>query len=84
MSPISRLRADARGSVFDKFALFCAAISVICVLGAHGLDSLSRNGGLPVISFDRSTAKAPNIDYAPTASIGARGQNNQLNPCGNR
>ena len=94
MSLFSRLLVNDDASVFDKFALFCAAISVICVLSAHGLDLLARNGDLPVLSFndngrnahDRSDGggKRPGLDYQPTASIAARGQASNLNPCGPR
>ena len=89
MPLFSRLLVNDDGSVFDKFALFCAALSVVCVLGAHGLDLLARSGDLPVLSYNdnnrnNGAGKRPAVDYQPTASIAARGQASNLNPCGPR
>ncbi|MCI4680139.1 hypothetical protein K9U39_07045 [Rhodoblastus acidophilus] len=70
-----------RGSAVDRLALFCAVVSVVSVLGAHGLDKLAQNGDLPVIAFSHSGAR-PDIDYSATASIPNRAARTQLNPCG--
>ena len=66
---------------FDKIALFSAVVSLLCVLGAHAIDSLSRDGTLAALAGARAT---PGIDYSPTASIGGKHGNVTLNPCGNR
>lgn len=76
MSPFSRLLRDEKGSVFDRFALICAVISIICVLGAHGMDKLAQNGGLPGLFHSES-----GVDYSATASISRRAQDASLNPC---
>lgn len=75
------LAEDCGGSAADKFALFCALVSIACVIGAHGLDKLAQLGGLPVFGSDRLGRTAA-IDYAPTGSIAGRAAASQLNPCG--
>jgi hypothetical protein len=80
MSPFSRLLRDEKGSVFDRFALICAVISIICVLGAHGMDRLAQSGSLPSLIF-HSQESGGGIDYAATASIARRAQDAGLNPC---
>ncbi|WP_298424335.1 hypothetical protein [Rhodoblastus sp.] len=69
-----------RGSAVDKFALFCALVSVLGVLGAHGMDKLAQSGSLPMIAFVHP-GDHPGIDYSATASIPARAARTQLNPC---
>ncbi|MBB4197947.1 hypothetical protein CCR94_05385 [Rhodoblastus sphagnicola] len=72
---------DSRGaSFFDKIALFSAVVSLLCVLGAHLIDRMSRDGTLAALAGSRS---APAIDYSATATIGKPGTV-PLNPCGNR
>ncbi len=80
MSAVKDVVENRKGSAVDKFALFCAFISIICVFGAHGMDKLAQNGGLPVIALQRSGAPA-GVDYAPTASIPGQAAKVQLNPC---
>jgi len=80
MSPFSRLLRDEKGSVFDKFALVCAVISIICVLGAHGMDRLAQSGALQNFNV-HSQESGGGIDYAATASISRRAQDASLNPC---
>jgi hypothetical protein len=75
MSAFPRFFKRRRGSVVDRFALFCAAVSVICVLGAHAIDHLARFGSL--------TGRAsPGVDYAATGSIGKSAGASRLDPCG--
>jgi hypothetical protein len=81
MSDFSRLPESNKGSALEKLALFCALLAVACVLGAHGMDKLAQNGGLPSISFNRGEQR-PNIDYSATATIPHRAQSTNLNPCG--
>jgi len=71
---------NSKGSVVDKFALFCALAAIVCVVGAHGMDRLARNGDLPRLQFSRPGANAP-VDAAPTASIAKRAAEVQINPC---
>jgi hypothetical protein len=75
MSPYFKLPKHRRGSAVDRFALFCAAISVICVLGAHAIDRLARMGAL-------SGSELPGVDYAATGSIGKGAAASRLDPCG--
>jgi len=82
MFPFSRLLNDDKGSVFDRFALICAGISVACVLGAHGMDRLAQSGNLPSIAF--RPHESGGIDYSSTASIPRRAQDTSLNPCSAR
>ena len=69
-----------KGSAVDKFALFCAVVSIVCVFGAHGMDKLAQNGSLPTIAF-ASPGGHGAVDYAPTASIPGQVAKVQLNPC---
>ncbi len=80
MSEFSRLPESRTGSAFEKWALVCAVIAVISVLGAHGIDKIAENGDLPVISFNHGGAQ-PNVDYSATASIPRRAQSTNLDPC---
>lgn len=80
MSEFSRLPQDRTGSAFEKWALFCAVIAILSVLGAHGMDKLAENGDLPVISFNHGGAQ-PGIDYSATASIPNRAQSTKPDPC---
>lgn len=72
---------NRKGSAVDKFALFCAVVSIVCVLGAHGMDKLAQAGALPLIAYGH-TGQNGAIDYAPTASISGRAASSRLNPCG--
>ncbi|HUO53237.1 MAG TPA: hypothetical protein VMU18_00745 [Rhodoblastus sp.] len=81
MSVKNYLGENNRGSAVDKFALFCALVSVISVLGAHGMDKLAQSGSLPTIAFAHSGGHA-DVDYSTTASIPGRAARTQLNPCG--
>lgn len=69
-----------KGSAVDKFALFCALLSIACVFGAHGMDKLAQNGTLPTLAFSSPGGHGA-IDYAPTASIPGQVAKVQLNPC---
>ncbi len=80
MSEFSRLPEKNSGSAFEKWALFCAAIAIASVLGAHGMDKLAQSGDLPVISFNHGGAQ-PGVDYSATASIPDRARSTRLDPC---
>ena len=69
-----------KGSAVDKFALFCAVVSIVCVFGAHGMDKLAQSGSLPTIAFASPGGRGA-VDYAPTASIPGQVAKVQLNPC---
>jgi hypothetical protein len=71
MSDFSQLPENREGSAIDRVALFCAVVSVACVLGAHALDRLAQAGAQP-----RGAVTAPGVDYSPTGSIP------RLDPCG--
>jgi len=64
---------------FDKFALFSAVVSLLCVLGAHAMDLMAKDGTFRALASGRSQT----VDYSTTASIG-KSSNVTLNPCGNR
>jgi hypothetical protein len=81
MSAFSQQSENRKGSIVDKVALFCALVSVACVLGAHAMDKLAQSGGLPSVSFNRGGAY-PNVDYSATATIPNRANANSVNPCG--
>jgi hypothetical protein len=80
MSADKDLFENSKVSVVDKFALFCALAAIACVLGAHGMDKLARDGDLPTLAFHRA-GKPASIDATPTASIPNRAATVQLNPC---
>ncbi len=75
MSPYFKFPKHRRRSAVDRFALFCAAISLICVLGAHAIDRLARMGAL-------SGRESPGLDYSATGSIGKSAATSRLDPCG--
>lgn len=59
---------NLNSSTVDKFALFCAFVSVASVLGAHAIDRLADHGGLPSLPFFHGAAR-PGVDYTPTGAI---------------
>jgi hypothetical protein len=71
MSAFSQLPENKKGSAVDRVALFCALVSVVCVLGAHALDKLAHAG----------VATTPGVDYSSTGSI-PWGAAPRLDPCG--
>jgi hypothetical protein len=84
MSALSKLPENSEGSAVDKFALFCALVSILCVVGAHAMDRLAQKGALPSISLERAQS-APGVDrsgvdYSATGSISAPG-GVRLDPC---
>jgi hypothetical protein len=78
MSPQSDEPENGKASFFDKIALFSAVVSLICVLAAHGMDHMAKNGTLDAML---SPHKQPGVDYTGTASIGGNTRNVTLNPC---
>jgi hypothetical protein len=80
-TPFDEQPESGKPKFFDKIALFSAVVSLLCVLGAHAIDSLSKDGTLAVLAGARG---APGVDYSTTASIGAKPASVTLNPCGNR
>jgi hypothetical protein len=80
MSDEKDFASSSEGSAVDKFALFCAVVSIACVFGAHGMDKLARNGALPVVAFQRPAGQGA-VDYTPTASIPGQASKVQINPC---
>lgn len=81
MSADKDLASNYKGSAVNKFALFCAVVSIACVFGAHGLDKLAQSGSLS--RFASRGASSPGaVDYSPTASIPGQAARVQLNPCG--
>jgi hypothetical protein len=80
MRSFSDFLTDTRGSAFDKIAITCAVISLVCVLGAHGIDRMAQSGNLPTLAFHHDE-RAPNVDYTATASIPRRVQGVTLDPC---
>lgn len=83
MSSDQDLASNHKGSAVDKFALFCAVVSIVCVFGAHGMDRLAQNGALPLFAFHQANGQNA-VDYAPTASIPGQAGKAQLNPCGDK
>jgi hypothetical protein len=81
MSMQSEEPESGKASFFDKIALFSAVVSLLCVLGAHAIDRMSKDGTLAALTGLRG---APGVDYSTTASIGKTQGNVTLNPCGNR
>jgi hypothetical protein len=81
MSMQSEEPEPSKASFFDKIALFSAVVSLLCVLGAHVIDRMSKDGALAALAGTRG---APGIDYSTTASTGKAQGNVTLNPCGNR
>jgi hypothetical protein len=69
---------NGKASFFDKIALFSAVVSLICVLAAHGMDHMAKNGTLDALL---SPHAQPGVDYSSTASIGKNSRNVTLNPC---
>lgn len=67
------------GSSVDKFALFCAFISVASVLGAHAMDRLAQNGSWSRFAFSLVETRQ-GVDYTPTASI-KNAARVKLDPC---
>lgn len=55
---LRRFRRNADGVSYEGLAVGAAAIAVVCVLGAHVLDRLSRSGGLPTIAIISSDGSA--------------------------
>jgi hypothetical protein len=72
---------NGKASFFDKIALFSAVVSLICVLAAHGMDHISKNGTLDALLSPHAQA---GVDYTGTASIGKNTHNVILNPCQTR
>jgi hypothetical protein len=72
---------NGQGSALDRLALFCALVTLVCVLGAHGMDQLAQNGELPKISWARAE-KHPGVDHTATATISTRASSVAVNPCG--
>lgn len=81
MSAFSRLPENRDGSAVDKFALFCAAAAVLCVVGAHAMDRLAQRAASPSPPPSHSQAY-PGVDYSATGSISPRGGAPRLDPCG--
>lgn len=80
MSPQTDEPDTRKASFFDKIALFSAVVSLLCVLGAHLIDRMSKDGTLAALAGQRA---APSVDYSTTASIRKPGAA-ALNPCGDR
>ncbi len=78
MSGFPFTRENGQGSALDRLALFCALVTLVCVLGAHGMDQLAQNGELRRISWE----KHPGFDHTTTATISSRASSVAVNPCG--
>ncbi len=48
----------------DRLALFCALVTLVCVLGAHSMDQMAQNGELPKMSW----AKMKNLTWDRSGS----------------
>ncbi len=65
----------------DRLALFCALVTLVCVLGAHSMDQMAQNGELPKMSWV-SAEKHMAVDHTATATISPRASSVAVNPCG--
>jgi hypothetical protein len=72
---------NGRSAAVDRLLLICALLTLVCVLGAHGMDRLARDGDLPARLL-ALTGKHPGVDRSGTASIALRSSSSGLNPCG--
>jgi hypothetical protein len=81
MSGFSSSPGNGRSSGFDRLLLICALLTLVCVLGAHGIDRLEQQGDLPARLL-ALTGKHPDVDRSATASIALRSSSASLSPCG--
>jgi hypothetical protein len=81
MSDLSSSPENTRGGAFDRLLLICALLTLVCVLGAHGMDRLAQDGPLQarLLAY---VGKHPGADRSATASIALRSSTAGLNPCG--
>lgn len=81
MAGISSSPENGRSTAFDRLLLICALLTLVCVLGAHGMDQLAQKGDLPgrLLAL---TGKHPGVDHSTTASIALRSSSASLSPCG--
>jgi hypothetical protein len=81
MSGFSSSPENGRKTALDRLLLMCALLTLVCVLGAHGMDRLALDGGTPARLFARA-ARHPGVDHSATGSIALRSSTASLNPCG--
>jgi hypothetical protein len=81
MSGFSSSPELARKTALDRLLLICALLTLVCVLGAHGMDQMALDGGSPGRLFAHA-GKHPGVDRSATGSIALRSSTASLNPCG--
>lgn len=81
MSGFSSSPENGRTAAVDRLLLICALLTLVCVLGAHGMDQLARDGEFPARLFALAD-KHTGVDHSTTASIALRSSSAGLNPCG--
>ena len=81
MSGFSSSPENGRSAAFERLLLICALLTLVCVLGAHGMDRLAQKGDLPERLL-ALTGKHPGVDRSTTASIALRSSSASPGPCG--
>jgi hypothetical protein len=81
MSGFSSSPENQRNTAFDRLLLICALLTLLCVLGARGMDRLAQDGDLPARLLAYA-ANHPAVDRSATASIALRSSPASLSPCG--
>lgn len=61
MSKLGRFHRDETGAMVEKLALFSAALTLACVLGANLMSTMLQKGELPVIAFVQSDGRAQRV-----------------------
>ena len=80
MARIRHFLSDRRGAVIERIALLCGAIALASVASVHYLEIATRDGGSTLVAWFRP-ARAPGIDYTPTATIRKQAGQTVLDPC---
>jgi hypothetical protein len=80
MARIRTFLSDRRGAVVERLAILCGAIALASVASVHYLEIASRDGGSSIVALFRP-ARAPGVDYTPTASIRKQAGQTVLDPC---